>query len=45
MFLIVTKYLILKGYLGLAAFPFVFVECRADKENMVFLNNEKIHFR
>jgi hypothetical protein len=45
MFLIVTKYLIPKGYRGLAAFPFVFVKHRVDKENRVFVNHEKIHLR
>lgn len=45
MFLIVTKYLIPKGYRGLTAFPFVFVKHRLDKENMVFVNHEKIHLR
>ena len=45
MFLIVNKYLVPKGYRGLAVFPFVFVKYRADKENMVFLNHEKIHLR
>ena len=36
MFLIVTKYLIPKGYRGLAFFPFVFVKYRLDKENVTF---------
>ena len=45
MFLIVTKYLIPKGYRGLAAFPFVLVKHRVDKENLVFINHEKIHLR
>lgn len=45
MFLIVTKYLIPKGYRGLTAFPFVFVKYRGDKENLVFINHEKIHLR
>jgi hypothetical protein len=45
MCLIVTKYLIPKGYRGLTAFPFVFVKYRADKENIVFINHEKIHLR
>jgi hypothetical protein len=45
MFLIVTKYLIPKGYRGLTAFPFVFVKYRVDKENRVFVNHEKIHLR
>jgi hypothetical protein len=45
MFLIVAKYLIPKGYRGLAAFPFVFVKYRIDVENKVFVNHEKIHLR
>jgi hypothetical protein len=45
MFLIVAKYLIPKGYRGLTAFPFVFVKYRSDKENLVFVNHEKIHLR
>ncbi|MFV8344921.1 hypothetical protein [Flavobacterium sp. ZB4P13] len=45
MFLIVAKYLIPKGYRGLAAFPFVFVKYRVDAANRVFVNHEKIHLR
>jgi hypothetical protein len=45
MFLIVAKYLIPKGYRGLAIFPFVFVKYALDKENLVFVNHEKIHLR
>jgi hypothetical protein len=45
MFLLVTKYLIPKGYSGIALFPFVLVKNRSDKRNLVFLNHEKIHLR
>ncbi len=45
MFLLVTKYLIPKGYRGLTVFPFVFVKCRLDKINDVFINHERIHLR
>lgn len=45
MFLIVTKYLIPKGYRGLVVFPFVFVKYSLDKENPVFVNHERIHLR
>jgi len=45
MFLIVSKYLIPKGYRGLTIFPFVFVKYRLDKENLVFINHERIHLR
>ena len=45
MFLIVTKYLIPKGFRGLAFFPFVFLKYRLDKQNPFFLNHERIHLR
>lgn len=45
MFLIVTKYLIPKGFRGLTTFPFIFVRYPADKGNLVFVNHEKIHLR
>ncbi|WP_414000271.1 hypothetical protein ACMDB5_06890 [Flavobacterium sp. W1B] len=45
MYLIVSKYLIPKGYRGLTAFPFVFIKYRMDIKNRVFINHEKIHLR
>jgi hypothetical protein len=45
MILIVAKYLIPKGYSGLAAFPFVIVKKEGYKENRIFINHEKIHLR
>jgi hypothetical protein len=45
MFLIITKYLTPKGFIGLSVFPFVILrdkDCRNDK---VLLNHEKIHIR
>lgn len=45
MILIVAKYLIPKGYSGLAAFPFVIVKKASYKKQYVFLNHEKIHLR
>jgi len=45
MFLIASKYLIPKGYRGVAVFPFVFVKHTLDKGNEVFLNHERIHLR
>ncbi|TDD94406.1 hypothetical protein [Flavobacterium cellulosilyticum] len=45
MFLIVSKYLIPKGYRGLTLFPFVFVKYRFDIDNLVFINHERIHLR
>lgn len=45
MFLIVAKYLIPKGYRGMAVFPFILVRYYKDQVNVVFLNHEKIHLR
>lgn len=45
MYLVVTKYLIPKGFSGLTAFPFIFIKHHVDKENLVFINHEKIHLR
>jgi len=45
MFLIVVKYLIPKGYRGMAVFPFVLMKYDFDKTNGVFVNHEKIHLR
>jgi hypothetical protein len=45
MFVIVVKYLIPKGYLGFAVFPFVFIKYAFDSENKVLINHEKIHIK
>ena len=45
MMLIVTKYLIPKGFTGLTVFPFVFIRYRNDASNSTLINHEKIHLR
>lgn len=45
MILIVSKYLIPKGYKAFAVFPFVFLKTEATKQDRVLLNHEKIHLR
>ncbi|KUJ62224.1 hypothetical protein AR687_09405 [Flavobacteriaceae bacterium CRH] len=45
MFLIVAKYLIPKGYRGMAVFPFVLMKYDFDKANTIFVNHEKIHLK
>lgn len=45
MFLIIAKYLIPKGYRGLAFFPFVLLKSQFDKNDKIFLNHERIHLR
>lgn len=45
MFLIVSKYLVPKGYNGLTIFPFVMIRDDFDKDNKVLINHEKIHIK
>ncbi|MEZ7515136.1 hypothetical protein [Flavobacterium frigidarium] len=45
MLLIVTKFLIPRGYRGLTIFPFVFIRYKEDRENVVLINHERIHLR
>jgi hypothetical protein len=45
MFIIVSKYLIPKGYRGLTFFPFVFLKYQIDIEDNVLINHERIHLR
>ncbi len=45
MFVIVSKYLIPKGYRGLTAFPFIFLKYHLDKNDLVIINHEKIHLK
>ena len=41
----ISKYLVPKGYTGIAIFPFVFLKYKALKLNSVLINHEKIHLR
>lgn len=45
MILIVSKYLVPKGYRGLTVFPFVVLKQRESVVDAVLLNHEKIHLR
>lgn len=45
MFLMVSKYLIPKGYRGMTVFPFVFVRNRNERDDLVMMNHERIHLR
>lgn len=45
MFLVVSRFLIPKGYRGMTVYPFVIVGDAADKENAVLVNHERIHIR
>ena len=45
MFLIVSKYLLPKGYRGMAVFPFVILRERKDASEAVLMDHERIHIR
>lgn len=45
MFLIVSKYLIPKGFRGMTVFPFVILRYRKDAALSVLINHERIHIR
>ncbi len=45
MFHIVSKYLNLKGYLGMTVFPFGIVRDKTAVENLVLMNHKRIHLR
>jgi len=43
--ILISKYLVPKGYTGITIFPFVFLKRKALKEDAVLINHEKIHLR
>ncbi len=43
--LIVLKYIVPRGYLGIVVFPFIFIKDPKLRSNMVFINHERIHLR
>jgi len=45
MILIVSKYLIPKGFTGFAVYPFVILKQIESKKNLILLNHERIHLR
>ena len=45
MFVIVSKYLIPKGFRGITLYPFIIVSQIDLKQNEVMINHEKIHIR
>lgn len=45
MILIASKYLIPKGYTGMALFPFIILRDKRMKDNQRLINHERIHLR
>jgi len=43
--IIISKYIIPKGYAGLAVFPFIVLKTKQLKRNSILVNHEKIHLR
>lgn len=43
--ILISKYLIPKGYVGITFFPFIFLKQVCLKENMELVNHEEIHLR
>ncbi len=42
---IVFKYLVPRGYIGITIFPFIFLKFKSLKSNLELLNHERIHLR
>lgn len=43
--ILVSKYIVPKGYVGITIYPFVFLKYEALKEDAVLLNHERIHLQ
>jgi hypothetical protein len=43
--LVVSKYMVPKGYLGLTLYPFIILKYRELKGNAVLVNHERIHLK
>ena len=43
--ILISKYLVPKGYTGFTVFPFVFLKSKHLKRHVVLINHEKIHLR
>lgn len=41
----ISKYIVPKGYTGVALFPFVILRSKAFKNDAILINHEKIHLR
>jgi len=43
--ILISKYMVPKGYIGITLFPFVFLRDRSFKEDLVLVNHERIHLK
>ncbi|MFT5847454.1 MAG: hypothetical protein ACI902_001510 [Psychroserpens sp.] len=42
---IISKYIVPRGYIGISVFPFIFLKYYNLKTNAILMNHEKIHLR
>lgn len=43
--ILISKYIVPRGYVGITIFPFMFLKTKALKRNTVLINHEKIHLQ
>lgn len=43
--ILISKYIVPKGYIGITIFPFVFVKYAQLKQDKALINHERIHLR
>ncbi|WP_299125199.1 hypothetical protein [uncultured Winogradskyella sp.] len=43
--ILISKYIVPKGYIGITIFPFMFLKYKTLKGNAIFINHERIHLR
>jgi len=43
--ILISKYIVPNGYMGLTVFPFVFLKTKELKTNAILVNHERIHLR
>ena len=43
--ILISKYIVPRGYVGITIFPFMFLKYKALKGNAVLIHHEKIHLR
>lgn len=43
--ILISKYIIPKGFVGIALYPFIFLRCKNLKEDEILINHEQIHLK
>ena len=43
--ILISKYVVPRGYLGLTIFPFMFLKHKVLRDNSILINHERIHLR